>query len=506
EVDPVLLEIFTSEADTHLAELLAYLDGVEPERQSAAITDEVIRSLHTLKGSAGMAGINPVAELAAPLEHLFKDLRNQGINARQPHLQALREGHRLINASIRNLGTGGGGVVAGADELIAHIRQLDHDRLVELEREQAEQLDDGHTGSVTAAKAGLVAGFMELGLDHVLDAPWELDGWLRGDTAAEVQKTLQDELLRLAPVAASAGVGPLALVCERLAGVYASLSRGQLSLDNELMNDLAAAHDEIINVFDTLAASQTVYANEAVLTRLLDLLETPATARDEISDEPVTAAFESEDRSSLAERMTDAEAADWEAPADIAPLESVDPELLEIFLEEADEVLEAAEIELDNWRRDPASLSPLGVLQRHLHTLKGGARLAEIRPLGDLAHELEFLYEGLVDGRYQAVPELTGLLQRCHDRLADMVSDLRSTGRCPSGMDLVNAINAFRRDPSGALLDVAPVAEPVPEVAAPVVTPVAEDADAVFAEFFPESAESAADGAELPVDEMMAEL
>jgi chemosensory pili system protein ChpA (sensor histidine kinase/response regulator) len=482
EIDLALLEIFTSEAETHLAELQAYLDGLDSSRSSALITDEVIRSLHTLKGSAAMAGIAMVTELAAPLEHLFKDLRNQGGSARQNHLQALRDGCHMITASIQHLNAGGSGEVAGADALIDHIRQLDHDRLAELERTQTEQLNDGAVNAVTAGKAGLVAGFMELGIDDVLDAPWELDGWLHGDMAAAKQQSLQNELHRLAVAASSANIEPLALLCERMSAVYAALSGGRLQLDNERMNDLAAAHDEIINIFDTLAASQTVHPNDAVLNSLLDLLETPSAAGLS-SDEPVMAAFDGEDRSSLADRMTDAEVAAWEAPADIAPLESVDPELLEIFLEEADEVLEAAEAELEAWRHAPENLSPLAALQRHLHTLKGGARLAEIRALGDLSHELEFLYEGLVDGRYQAVPELTGLLQRCHDRLADMVSSLRSGGRCQSAMDLVNAINAFRRDPAAGIVE---------EVATPVfdepVAPVSdEDAAAVFAEFFPDA-------------------
>ena len=38
---------------------------------------------------------------------------------------------------------------------------------------------------------------------------------------------------------------------------------------------------------------------------------------------------------------------------------------------------------------------------RDLHTLKGVARMVEITPIGDLAHELEFLYELLAAGRHQ---------------------------------------------------------------------------------------------------------
>ncbi|MDI1301418.1 MAG: Hpt domain-containing protein [bacterium] len=519
ETDPVLLEIFTSEAETHLEEIRHYLDAVDPERSATPISDEVLRSLHTLKGSAGMAGINAVADIASPMEHLFKDLRNQTGNARRDHLHVLRDGHDLINASISNLVSGGDGHIEAADELIARINRLDQERLASLEKERSEQLMNSEVASdLTAATKGLVASFMELGLDHVLDAPWELDGWLSSPDASARVDALQHELSLLANAADNCSVAPLALLSSRLAGVYARLAALELSLDSELLNDLAGAHDEIINTFDTLAASQTVYANEAVLTRLLDLLETPVAALDvALNDEPSMAAFVSEAQPSLAEQMTDADSAAWEEPADLVAVDAVDPELLEIFLEEADEVLEAAQGELDAWRNDHDNKAALGALQRHLHTLKGGARLAEIRPLGDLSHELEFLYEGLVDGRYKAAPELTNLLQRCHDRLADMVGELRSSGNCVAGFDLVTAINAYRRDPAAGVPDVdAGATEPgnilpvdevhlsssetdqvessfsdefssLPEeaVADSVAEVAVEDRDAVFAEFFP---------------------
>lgn len=510
EVDAVLLEIFISEAETHLEEIGRYLAAIDSERTSAAISDEVLRSLHTLKGSAGMAGIAAVAEIAAPLEHLFKDLRNQVGSAKRDHIQALHDGHRLINNSLTDLLQGGRGRVDGAAELIEHIHRLDQERLERLDQERSEQLGDaGLASGMTAATQGLVASFMELGIDHVLDAPWELEGWLSGANANEKIEALQQELGRLQQAAAEKSITPLAQLAERLASVYGRMAVLELAHDGEILNDLAAAHDEIVNTFDTLAASQTVQPNEALLLRLLDLLETPlAPAAPVLSDEPSMVAFEPEEQHSLAEQMTDADSAAWQEPAEMMSVDSVDPELLEIFLEEADEVLEAAQGELDKWRQDNSNTPALAALQRHLHTLKGGARLAEIRPLGDLAHELEFLYEGLVDGRYQSVPDLVQLLQRCHDRLADMVGELGGSGRCPSGIDLVNAINAYRRDPSAgvdaavaagspALPDADVVATdfavaeevPVQDAGAPAV---AEDADALFAEFFPDAAPSVA--------------
>ncbi|MEA1130554.1 Hpt domain-containing protein, partial [Klebsiella pneumoniae] len=72
----------------------------------------------------------------------------------------------------------------------------------------------------------------------------------------------------------------------------------------------------------------------------------------------------------------------------------MDDEIVEIFLEEAVDILDSAGQSLKRWLLEPDSAAPLSSLQRDLHTLKGGARMAEIGPIGDLAHELESLYEG----------------------------------------------------------------------------------------------------------------
>ena len=90
-----------------------------------------------------------------------------------------------------------------------------------------------------------------------------------------------------------------------------------------------------------------------------------------------------------------------------------DPELVEIFTEEGFDLIESAAGGLQRWMADVDNSFELEALQRDLHTLKGGARMADIREIGDLAHELEFLYEGLCAGSYRASSELFGLLQAC---------------------------------------------------------------------------------------------
>ena len=59
-------------------------------------------------------------------------------------------------------------------------------------------------------------------------------------------------------------------------------------------------------------------------------------------------------------------------------------------------------------------------LKRHLHTLKGGARMAGITAMGNLSHELETLLISVDEGRVKATPAVEDLLQRSIDELHRM--------------------------------------------------------------------------------------
>ena len=104
-------------------------------------------------------------------------------------------------------------------------------------------------------------------------------------------------------------------------------------------------------------------------------------------------------------------------------------------------------------------------LLRVLHTLKGGARMVEIAPIGDLAHELEFLYEGLSAGVLQPTPALFALLQSSHDRLAQMLDAARAGQPLPPADRLIDAIKNFSHP---AVLDTPVIVPATPKPDAPV--------------------------------------
>jgi chemosensory pili system protein ChpA (sensor histidine kinase/response regulator) len=69
--------------------------------------------------------------------------------------------------------------------------------------------------------------------------------------------------------------------------------------------------------------------------------------------------------------------------------DDIDNDLLPIFLDEAKEIVPQVGDALRAWKARPADHTPMVELVRHLHTLKGSARMAGLMRLGELAHVLE---------------------------------------------------------------------------------------------------------------------
>ena len=109
-------------------------------------------------------------------------------------------------------------------------------------------------------------------------------------------------------------------------------------------------------------------------------------------------------------------------PDDALDLSELDPELVDIFVEEGGDLLDHSDGLLAQLREAPNEREPLVGLQRDLHTLKGGARMAGIMAVGELGHVMESLLEAVVDQRTELGRDGIVLLERGFDRLHGMVT------------------------------------------------------------------------------------
>ncbi|MBO7942113.1 Hpt domain-containing protein, partial [Streptomyces sp. S9] len=78
-------------------------------------------------------------------------------------------------------------------------------------------------------------------------------------------------------------------------------------------------------------------------------------------------------------------------PDDALDPSELDPELVDIFVEEGGDLLDHSDGLLAQLRETPGERELLVGMQRDLHTLKGGARMAGIMAVGELGHVMESL-------------------------------------------------------------------------------------------------------------------
>ncbi|MDX2298803.1 MAG: Hpt domain-containing protein [Xanthomonadaceae bacterium] len=112
----------------------------------------------------------------------------------------------------------------------------------------------------------------------------------------------------------------------------------------------------------------------------------------------------------------------------------LDVDLLDIFIEESTDLLDHSDALLTRLRDSMSDREPVVGLQRDLHTLKGGARMAGINEMGELGHIMESLLESIAEGRLELDGAGMRLLERGFDRLHGMLS--RVSGRHAIAMPL----------------------------------------------------------------------
>ncbi|VVP51359.1 Sensor histidine kinase RcsC [Pseudomonas fluorescens] len=426
-LDPLLLEIFRKEAETHLASLNRFLDQAA-ERVPLPASDELQRALHTLKGSASMAGVLPMAELAASLDQLAREFKAHQLPLDLDEVELLLEAEGLFRVGLRQLKHDPLAPIVGAQSLIKRTEALLAERL------QASS-DGADSGLRLKRDPQLINNFLAQGMDILLDAENLLQRWQQHPGERQELSALLDELTTLGEGAHLADLLPVDGLCEALLDLYGAVEESSLAVSERFFHEAQLAHEALINMLDELAAGQEITAQPERIRALQELL-------DEGLDPAAMGLIRSDGSRTLDIRELGSATAQLQQS--VAALEP-DDEIVEIFLEEAVDILDSAGQALQRWRKDPDNAAPLSSLQRDLHTLKGGARMAEVEVIGDLAQELENLYEGLVDRRYSHSVVLEGLLQQSHERLALMLEQLQAHQALTPAQDLIDAIRQLRQ-------------------------------------------------------------
>ncbi|MCF6355486.1 MAG: Hpt domain-containing protein [Candidatus Polarisedimenticolaceae bacterium] len=393
-MEPELLKIFAKETQEHLAVVQEFLDQCEMNIHPHP-DERLLRAFHTLHGSAHMAEVDAIAQVSKALEALVNEL----ILVNQP---ANKQALELMSAGAQCL-----------KKLLASINATDA------------EIPDWQPLATRAHQ-------------YVLD--------LEGPTS---QLLSSEELLIDIEGLELGGESGLLLDSDGLSAEETLLQLDESSLileEEDAEADLLSSEGLLLDedsVLSELEQSLSEPRSESILTEALDtesllLDEGSALVIDEVQSmdlqsEPLAvneAAADSllleddaalEAREEPAENLTHDDVAAVDEATDEP--EEVDKELVEIFLEEARELIDVLETSLQEWTQDPGNSRLLAELLRTLHTLKGGARLSGLAPIGDLSHAFESLLEAIEGGQVVTSPELLALALQVADRLLEQVDE-----------------------------------------------------------------------------------
>lgn len=491
-VDPVLLDIFESETETHLQTLKDFLASAG-DKSNVSYTDNLSRALHTLKGSAHTAGIAPIAAVIAPLERFIKESRAQNLRADRDVLSLLETACDFLTKGLAQIRQEPQASLPGTEAFLEKLEYVSNDRL----RTYSE---DTSTDGQQPAPPQLVQLFRNDGLDIVLDADLILAQWQESPQDRSSLHRLTAELAHLTDAASDAGLPDIAALSGALQEVYAAALARNQAPDAAFFATMLNAHEHLINMMDQVAAGLATESGDELvsgleaLTRALSAPEAEVRSAfdQEFTDdlEEIDLSFDMDELETADTPASGVDAQPWpelplpetnwaEDEGTDASASELDEELAEIFLDEARDLIDSTAEALQSWSEATGNLDILRLLQRDLHTLKGGARLADISAVGDLAHELENLFEGLTEQRLSINEDLSDLLFRCHDRLAGMIENMEAKEPPRPAPDLIGEIRAYMDNTTGSrpVTDVTGSAEPESAVSDDEVPPWPELAE-----------------------------
>ncbi|HWX81459.1 MAG TPA: Hpt domain-containing protein [Steroidobacteraceae bacterium] len=483
-VDPQFVELFIEEAKEEIASVQRNFPLWDQNPMDFESLSSIRRSFHTLKGSGRMVGARSIAEFAWSIENLLNRIIDKTLSRTPGMMGVLRNSVAALPQLVEQLETGRQSSLPiealmaraftfadGRDPEQARAHIAPEDRTGS-DANSATSTWGGTTGvplgaSAAGAQRAQAAAQMDPALHEIYSKETsshlsEIREYLRKRTGQPAPHALPESVYRA--IHTLSGSTKMAearhgiRVTEPLLHVMRKVFDSGHGLSDKGLATLEDAVRAIDNVVSHINESTGFFADQPALLARLRRLES------EVDSEIARAANDTS-----ASAIVPAIAAIEPSPP---PAEEFDSEIANIYSEEATELLEAAQASLTGWNRVRDDKQAVAELQRRLHTLKGGARMAGIRAMGDLSHELETVVIQIDSGTVAGDDRAHAVMQASLDELARM-RDAVSNGVLPGeARELSAQLRALVRQPGAA--DSPPAAlAPAPASAAPAAAAAA---------------------------------
>ncbi|WP_349928959.1 Hpt domain-containing protein [Acinetobacter sp. A1-4-2] len=453
--------IFIEEAEEHLFTIDQFLKNEQEQHQDY---NGLIRALHTLRGSSSMAHIDQIFAASTKVENLFKTLLQEEIVSTSSQTALLIQYAEFVRDYLHTLRQG---QTQKLDAIYATFNSAWDDYGFS----SAEVDEDVNP-------QGLVSKLVELNIDLLLDAEFEFEKRAKVEYPEYIQALSQQAQQLLDNTDNRAAMGIYQFTHELKSGYEALVLKPEL-LNIDYAYDLfGQAHQEFIHLFDTLAAGQRVILTEDIQKVLNDLAAFVQQDLEQFEVQEPNPATQVEASPTAASGIVDLAQISQKIGSDREHMHAddanrdFDEDLLDIFLEEAEELLGGIDQDLNTWSKDPSDTAALNNLMRYLHTLKGGANMIQATHIGLIAHELESIYERVIRHQIEVNPQLISIIRLVQDDVSDRIQVIRDEQIDYSGTESIEILRNIQAIAQGSVAVSTAVAEvevqAEPEVAAEI--------------------------------------
>ena len=105
---------------------------------------------------------------------------------------------------------------------------------------------------------------------------------------------------------------------------------------------------------------------------------------------------------------------------------SSDEEIVDVFVEEAGELLEAIDSQLKTWMENPGDKKALTEIRRSFHTLKGSGRMVKALDLADTAWKVEKMLNQAISGAVPVTEPMLRLVSSIREQIPRMVDAFKN--------------------------------------------------------------------------------
>ncbi|MDC9725300.1 MAG: response regulator, partial [Gammaproteobacteria bacterium] len=394
--DDELQQIFLHEAVQHIN---SFKDAFKNIELPFTLSKELLRAAHSLKGCANIAQVMPVAAVATQLDQSLRIIYENNVSLNKQNLLLLTETIEGLDDFITHLKT------PASNEpdilpLLDNLAQITPENKSSKADEEQEKLIDPE----------FLVVFLEETDELLSQYSHELERLQKQADNTQYQDAVHLTLSTLAENAHHANRPVLADLYQLLD----KLIEQQDFKYTGLMSLLEHGYEEINNQIENLIQNKppaTISNYQQQVEKLVTQIEEDKLIQN--------------------------------APTEWFSIPMDDPELLEAFTEECSELLESSNSAIRSWQENHHNAEASMQLQRVLHTIKGSARLTDIRPIADLTHHTESLVFLVADQKQDPDDSFFTLLQRSQDRLSEMQEFLARKEGIPFAHDLLTEISRF---------------------------------------------------------------